>query len=207
MAPYLDPQHVCGSCFCAIILGMKKTYIIIIALVVIAGLYIGGTYNSLVRSNEAINGQWAQVENQYQRRFDLIPNLVESVKGVMNQEKEIFSAIAEARTRYSGAVTTEAKVQAATQVEGALSRLLVVMENYPTLKSSENVTNLMVQLEGTENRISVERKNYNDAVMSYNQSVKIFPRSIIASLFSFDERQYFEVNEEAKTAPKVNLTN
>lgn len=185
---------------------MKKTYIII-ALVVIAGLYIGGTYNSLVRSNETINGQWAQVENQYQRRFDLIPNLVESVRGVMNQEKEVFGAIADARTRYSGAVTTEAKVQAASQVESALGRLLVVMENYPTLKSSENVTNLMVQLEGTENRISVERKNYNDAVMSYNQSVKIFPRSIIASLFAFGERQYFEVKEEAKVAPTVNLTN
>lgn len=186
---------------------MKKSLIIIIAIVVVIGLYVGGTYNSLVTQNESINGQWAQVENQYQRRFDLIPNLVESVRGVMNQEKEIFTALAEARTRYSGAVTADGKAAAAGQVESALSRLLVVVENYPALKSSENVTNLMVQLEGTENRISVERKGYNDNVRVYNTSIKVVPRSIVAGIFGFDTRTYFEVADEAKVAPKVNLTN
>lgn len=145
--------------------------------------------------------------HQYQRRFDLIPNLVESVRGVMNQEKEIFTALADARTKYGGAVTADGKAAAAGQVESALSRLLVVMENYPTLKSSENVTNLMVQLEGTENRIAVERKGYNDTVMSYNKSIKMIPRSIVAALFGFDARAYFEVAPEVKVAPKVDLTN
>lgn len=184
---------------------MKKSLVIIIGIIVIIGLYIGSTYNSLVVKNESINGQWAQVENQYQRRFDLIPNLVESVKGVMSQEKEIFTALAEARTKYGGAVTADGKAAAASQVEGALGRLLVVMENYPTLKSSENVTNLMVQLEGTENRISVERKSYNDTVMSYNKAIKMVPRSIVASVFGFETRTYFEVADEAQVAPKVNL--
>jgi LemA protein len=186
---------------------MKKSLIIIIGIIVIIALYVGGTYNSLVVKNESINGQWAQVENQYQRRFDLIPNLISSVKGVMNQETEIFTALADARTRYSGAVTTDAKASAATQVEGALARLLVVVENYPTLKSSENVKDLMTQLEGTENRISVERKVYNDTVLAYNKSIKLFPKSILASMFGFDERTYFEVAPEAQVNPKVDLVN
>lgn len=186
---------------------MKKTLIIIGAIVVVAALYIGGTYNSLVTKNESINGQWAQVENQYQRRFDLIPNLVSSVKGVMAQEQEIFTALADARSRYSGAVTTDAKVAAASQVESALSRLLVVVENYPTLKSSETVQNLMIQLEGTENRISVERKVYNDTVLAYNTGIKIFPRSVIAAMFGFGQHAYFEMVDEAATAPKVDLQN
>lgn len=186
---------------------MKKTLIIILAVVVIIALYVGSTYNSLVVRNEAITGQWAQVENQYQRRFDLIPNLVSSVKGVMTQEKEIFTALADARTRYSGAVTTNAKAAAATQVEGALGRLLAVVENYPTLKSADTVQNLMIQLEGTENRISVERKSYNDTVLGYNQSIKMFPRSILAAIFGFGSRTYFEVTAEAKVNPKVDLQN
>ncbi len=186
---------------------MKKSLIIIIGILVVIALYMGGTYNSLVTQNESINGQWAQVENQYQRRFDLIPNLVESVRGVMTQEKEIFTALADARTKYGGAVTADGKVAAAGQVESALSRLLVVMENYPTLKSSENVTNLMVQLEGTENRIAVERKGYNDNVMTYNTSIKVVPRSLVAGIFGFNARTYFEVAEEAQVAPKVDLTN
>lgn len=186
---------------------MKKSLIIIIAIVGIIGLYVVGAYNSLVTQNESINGQWAQVENQYQRRFDLIPNLVSSVQGVMTQEKEIFTALAEARTRYSGAVTTEAKVAATTQVEGALGRLLAVVENYPTLKSADTVQNLMIQLEGTENRISVERKVYNDTVLAYNTSIKVIPRRLIASIFGFGERTYFEVTEEAKVVPKVDFAN
>lgn len=186
---------------------MKKTLIIIGVIVVLIALYVGGTYNSLVRQNESIKGQWAQVENQYQRRFDLIPNLVSSVKGVMNQEKEIFTALADARTKYSGAVTADAKAAAASQVESSLGRLLAVVENYPTLKSSENVQSLMVQLEGTENRISVERKSYNDTVLGYNQSIKLFPRSIVAAMFGYGEHAYFEVTPEAQVNPKVDLTN
>lgn len=186
---------------------MKKTLLIIGAIVVIIMLYAGGTYNSLVRQNEAITGQWAQVENQYQRRFDLIPNLVSSVKGVMAQEKDIFTALADARTRYSGAVTTDAKAAAASQVESSLGRLLAVVENYPTLKSSENVQSLMVQLEGTENRIAVERKVYNDTVLGYNQSIRLFPRSLLAGMFGFAPHAYFEVSDAAQVAPTVNLTN
>jgi LemA protein len=186
---------------------MKKTLIIIGVAAVIIALYVGGTYNSLVRQNEAITGQWAQVENQYQRRFDLIPNLVASVKGVMAQEKDIFTALADARTKYSGAATIDAKAAAATQVESSLGRLLAIVENYPTLKSSDNVQSLMVQLEGTENRISVERKTYNDTVLGYNQSIRIFPRSMIAGMFGFAPHSYFEVSDAAQVAPTVNLTN
>lgn len=185
---------------------MKKTLIIVGVIVLIIALYVGGVYNSLVRQNESIKGQWAQVENQYQRRFDLIPNLVESVRGVMNQEKEIFTSLAEARTRYSGAATADGKAAAAGQVESALSRLLVVMENYPALRSTENVTNLTVDLAGTENRISVERKSYNDIILGYNQSIKLFPRSMIAGMFGFGEHAYFEVTKEAQVNPKVDLT-
>jgi len=134
----------------------KKTWIIIvIAAVVLIGAWLLSSYNNLVSANEAVDGQWAQVEAQYQRRFDLIPNLVASVKGNMEQEQAVFGDLAAARANYSGANTTNAKAEAVSQLEGALSRLLVVMENYPELRSSEAVQTLMVQLEGTENRISV----------------------------------------------------
>ena len=184
---------------------MKKTWIIIGAAVLLIGAYVWGTNNKLVRANEAIDGQWAQVETQYQRRFDLIPNLVESVKGAMAQEQKVFGDLAEARTRYSGAGSVNEKAAAATQVEGALSRLLVVMENYPQLKSMETVNTLMSQLEGTENRISVERKRYNDEVKSFNVSVKTFPSNLIAKMLGFGERNYFEAAAGAENAPKVNL--
>lgn len=163
------------------------------------------TYNRLVTSNEAIDGQWAQVETQYQRRFDLIPNLVESVKGVMSQEQKIFGDLADARTRYAGATDANQKAGAATQLESAFARLLVVMENYPQLKSSENVQTLMAQLEGTENRISVERKRYNDEVRIFNVMTKRVPAKWIASSFGFSERNYFEAVEGSENAPKVDL--
>lgn len=161
------------------------------------------TYNGLVTSNEVVNNQWAQVETQYQRRFDLIPNLVESVKGIMQQEQTIFTAIAEARTRYSGAQTTDEKAAAAGEVESALGRLLVVVENYPQLKSAENVQTLMAQLEGTENRISTERKRFNDAVQVYNLKVKTLPSSLIAKITGFIEHAYFESVSGSDTAPQV----
>lgn len=182
---------------------MKKTTIIILAIVVILAVYVIGSYNSLVTLNVAADAQWQQVETQYQRRFDLIPNLVESVKGIMKQEQEVFTAIADARTRYSGASTANEKALAAGQVESALGRLLVITENYPQLKSSETVQSLMSQLEGTENRVSTERMRFNKNVESYNLKVMRFPSSVIASVFGFENRAYFEAVDGAETVPEV----
>jgi len=157
----------------------------------------------MVTWSENVDNAWAQVETQYQRRFDLIPNLVESVKGMMAQEQEVFGKIADARTKYAGATTINEKAEAAGEVEGALARLLVIMENYPELKSAENVQTLMVQLEGTENRISVERKRYNDASRDFNVMIKRVPARWFAAMFGFAEKTYFESVEGAETAPKV----
>lgn len=182
---------------------MKKSLIIIIAIVVILGIYSVSTYNGLVGLNISADTEWKQVETQYQRRFDLIPNLVESVKGSMKQEQAIFTAIADARTRYAGAKTVDERAVAAGQVESALSRLLVISENYPNLKSSDTVQSLMSQLEGTENRISVQRMRYNEIVKSYNLKVSRFPSSIIASMFGFDTREYFEAESGSEKAPEI----
>lgn len=183
----------------------KKILYIVLAVVVLIGLYSWGVYNKFVTGSEYVDSLWAQVETQYQRRFDLIPNLTNSVKGIFNQEKTVFDNIAEARTRYSGAGNVAEKVAAANQVETSLARLLVVLENYPELRSSEAVKNLMVQLEGTENRISVERKRFNDGVRDYNLSVKRFPARLLAALFGFGEREYFEAVSGSEVAPKVEL--
>lgn len=182
----------------------KKTPVII-AIVVVIVIYLFSSYNTLVTTQETYTSQWSQVENQYQRRFDLIPNLVGAVQGAMKQETAVFGAIAEARTRYSGATTQADKVQATTQVESALGRLLVVMENYPQLKSIETVQNLQIQLEGTENRVAVERQKYNDTVQAYNLKVKRFPGMIFAKLFGFDAQPYFEAAAGSEVAPEVNI--
>ncbi|MDD5291018.1 MAG: LemA family protein [Patescibacteria group bacterium] len=182
---------------------MKKFLIVLVIVVVIVASYAWSLYNKMVTGSENVDNAWAQVETQYQRRFDLIPNLVESVKGMMSQEQEVFGNIAEARTRYAGATTVNEKAEAASQVESSLARLLVVMENYPELKSAENVQTLMVQLEGTENRISVERKRYNDMARDFNVMVKRVPAEWFASMFGFGEKTYFESVEGAETAPKV----
>ncbi|HEY9583777.1 MAG TPA: LemA family protein [Candidatus Paceibacterota bacterium] len=182
---------------------MKKSTIVILVVLVLIILYGFTTYNRLVTLSVNADTQWKQVEVNYQRRFDLIPNLVESVKGIMTQEQAIFLALAEARTRYSGAVTADEKASAAAQVEGSLGRLLVVMENYPELRSADTVQTLMSQLEGTENRISVERIRFNEAVRNYNLKVMRVPSSIIASIFGFDERAYFEITESADAVPQV----
>ena len=181
----------------------KKSWLIIGAVVLVVLIWVMSAYNGLVGRNEAVDNQWAQVETQYQRRFDLIPNLVESVKGVMQQEQTIFNALAEARTRYSGAQTIDQKAAAAGQVESALGRLLVIAENYPQLKSSENVQTLMAQLEGTENRISVERKRFNDNVRDLNVAIKRFPTNLLAGAFGFGERTYFESVSGSENAPQV----
>ena len=180
-----------------------KGIIIIIAVIVLG--YVGLSYNSFVTMNENIKGQWAQVETQYQRRFDLIPNLVESVKGIMNQEQKIFSELANARAQYSGAKTVDEKAQAASQVETSLGRLIAVVENYPTLASAGTVQTLMSQLEGTENRISVERSRFNDTVRSYNTKAQRFPSSLVAKMFGFSVHSYFEATKGTENAPKVNL--
>lgn len=184
---------------------MKKIGLLLVALVVFVALSLVGFYNSLVTKTQAIDNQWAQVETQYQRRFDLIPNLVNSVEGIMSQEQEVFGAIAKARTRYGGAKTIDEKAQAATQLESALGRLLVVIENYPELRSAGNVTQLMDELAGTENRIAVERRRFNDLVKDYNTAIKKFPGKMIAGMFGFGERPYFEAVEGAEQAPTVEI--
>ncbi len=175
--------------------------------VVVVGIIIAvsliGMYNGLVTKSQAIDAQWAQVETQYQRRFDLIPNLVNTVKGMMKQEQTVFDAIAQARTKYGGATTVDAKAQAAGEVETALGRLLAIVENYPELKSSQNVTALMDELAGTENRVSVERRRYNELVRDYNTQIKTFPTNMLAGMFGFTEKQYFQSVSGADQAPKV----
>ena len=184
---------------------MKKPFYIIGAVVVLVLLYSWMTYNSLVGANVAVDGQWAQVETQYQRRLDLIPNLVASVQGIFKQEQTIFTALADARSQYAGATTVDAKAQAATQVESSLGRLLAVVENYPQLKSSDTVQTLMTQLEGTENRVSVERMRFNQLVQNYDLTVQRFPSSIVASMFGFSARPYFQAAAGAEVAPTVKL--
>ncbi len=184
---------------------MSKSLIIILVIVVLVGGYLWSFYNSLVKQSQAIDGQWAQVENQFQRRFDLIPNLVASVQGAMAQEQKIFSDITDARTKYSGAQTINDKAVAAGEVESALSRLLVIMENYPQLKSIDTVQTLMAQLEGTENRVAVERGRFNEMTLAYNTSVQILPGKFIAPMFGFSPKAYFEAATGSEVAPKVNL--
>ncbi|MEA3357308.1 MAG: LemA family protein [Patescibacteria group bacterium] len=185
--------------------------ILIIVGVVLVGacvMSVIGLKNKLVIMEEDIDNQWAKVEVQYQRRYDLIPNLVSSVRGYMDQEQEIFGDIADARTRYSGLAAGSAeRVDAANELESAIGRLLVIMENYPELKSDATVLDLMTQLEGTENRISTERNRYNDIVTEYNQTLKVFPNSLINRWFlHYEEVDVFEAAEGADVVPTVDLS-
>jgi len=175
----------------------------LIAAVFLVALWGFSGYNGLVTLNENADAQWAKVETQYQRRFDLIPNLVSSVKAVLNQEQAVFGEIAEARTRYAGAQTPDQRAAAASQVESALGRLLVIVENYPQLQSAATVQDLMAQLEGTENRVAVERTRFNDTVREYNTTIKRFPRNILAALTGFNNRAYFEAASGAEQVPTV----
>lgn len=188
---------------------MKKT-LIILGVILLAGLIfllsIFSIYNRLVQMNETVKSSWAQVDNQLQRRYDLIPNLVNTVKGYAAHEKEILEAVANARARIGQAQTTEQKISANQEMSSALSRLLVVVENYPNLKADQTFMRLMDELAGTENRIAVERKRYNDNVQTYNQEIKMFPSNVIASTFNFKEAPYFKIQEEAKTVPKVDFS-
>lgn len=185
----------------------SKTGLIVLGVIVLLLLMVGfssvGTYNRLVSLNEDIDGKWSQVENNLQRRADLIPNLVETVKGYAAQEQEIFTAIADARSRLIGATGVDETARANSELSGALSRLLVISEAYPTLKSDQNFIALQDELAGTENRIAVARKDYNDAVQSYNTMIKRFPTNIISGLFRYDKREYFQADEASKEVPKV----
>lgn len=183
----------------------NKTLWIIVGVLFLIGVYVVSTYNGLISKNNQADGQWAQVESQYQRRFDLIPNLIASVQGAMKQETTVFTALANARASYAGARTVNDKVIAAQGVDSALARLLAISENYPQLKSIDTVNNLMSQLEGTENRIAVERMRYNEIVKDYNLKTKTFPSSVISNMFSFDPREYFKSVTGSEAAPKVNF--
>jgi LemA protein len=192
MASRLNPWIIAG-----LVLGG-----LLLVVLFIAG-YVRTTYNDMVSEQEQIKTAWSQVENQLQRRNDLIPNLVETVKGYAKQETTIFTAIADARARIGSAQTVGQKIAASNDLSGALARLLVVVENYPVLKSSENFMRLQDELAGTENRLSVERKRYNDIVLVYNTHVRQFPSNLVASAFNFEQHPLFEAPASAKAVPNV----
>jgi LemA protein len=165
-----------------------------------------GSYNSLVSSNEAVEAQWSQVENVMQRRFDLIPNLVATVKGYAKHEKEVLEEVTRLRSQWGAAQTRDEKVQTSDQLEGSLSHLMVVLENYPDLKANEGFLKLQDELAGTENRVAVERQRYNEVLQDYNVKTRSFPSNIMASLFGFQRKDaYFKAVTGADQAPKVDF--
>ena len=186
---------------------MKIALIVIGVLVLIGIVVIGaaiGDRNDLVREREAINGAWSQVDVALQRRADLIPNLVETVKGFAKQEQTVIKEVTDARAALGGARTPQEKIAANNQLDTALSRLLVVVENYPQLKSNENFLRLQDELAGTENRIAVERRKYNETVQRYNTDIELFPKNIAAAIFGFQRNDaYFKTEPGARAVPKV----
>ena len=182
---------------------MKKPVIITAVVIIILALIMGSSYNSLVALNESVDSKWSQVENNLQRRADLIPNLVATVKGYAAHEEDIMKEIADARSRLVGSGTVADKAAADAELNSALSRLLVVVENYPNLKADANFRHLQDELAGTENRIAVARKDYNDAVQVWNSRVKRFPTVIWARMFGFSDREYFEADDSAQKVPDV----
>ena len=185
----------------------KKIALIVLAVIVVIVLglysYLKGTYNSFVAMNENVKASWSQVENQLQRRYDLIPNLVETVKGYAKHEKDVLTDVTNARAQVGGAKNIKDQMSANNQLTGALSRLLVVVERYPDLKANQNFIRLQDELAGTENRIAVERRRYNEAVQQYNVKIKSFPDNLLAGMFGFTPATFFEAPAEAKMAPKV----
>ena len=185
---------------------MKKTYIlpaIFVGLVLLFFIWLASVYNGLIRAKETIDATWAQVETQYQRRFDLIPNLQATVKGAADFEQSTFTAVTEARNQFQGASSPEETIAAVNSFESALSRLLVTVEAYPDLTATQSFRDLMVQLEGTENRIATARRDYNEAAKSYNIYVKVFPRSVLAGLFGFDPVAFFAIDRGVENAPAI----
>ena len=181
---------------------MKK-WIIPIGIVIVIGVVLMSGYNSLVTVNEEVNGKWSQVENQLQRRADLIPNLVETVKGYAAQETEVFTALANARAALAGAGTVSETEVANQELTSALGRLIAIAEAYPELKSNTNFLALQDELAGTENRIATARMDYNEAVQSFNTKVKSLPTALYAGLLGFDEREYFEAEDGAEDGVDV----
>jgi LemA protein len=185
-----------------------RVALIVLGVIVLVALLFGGslmsTRNELVAERESIKGAWSQVDVVLQRRADLIPNLVETVKGFAKHEEEAISAVANARAAMMGAKTPAERIAANTQLDGALGRLFVVVENYPNLKANENFIRLQDELAGTENRIAVERRKYNEVVQKYNTDIELFPKNIAASMFGFQrEDAYFKADTGAKEVPKV----
>ena len=186
--------------------GKRNLIIAIIVVLVLAGSlysFFKGTYNQFVTLDEAVKSSWAQVENQLQRRFDLVPNLVETVKGYAKQEQNVLVEVTNARARVGGATTVPDKITANNELSSALSRLLVVVEQYPDLKSNQNFLRLQDELAGTENRIAVERRRYNEAVQAYNVAIRSFPANLLAGVYGFAKAAFFEAPAAAKAAPQV----
>jgi LemA protein len=184
----------------------RRAALQLIGLALAAMPLTGCSYNRFVNQEEAIKAQWAQVENQLQRRNDLIPNLVETVKGYASHEAGVFKDIADARSRLLSAQSPEQKIEAANQQTSALGRLLAIAENYPQLKANEQFNRLMDELSGTENRLAVERMRYNEKVQAYNAARRQFPANVTAKVFGFKEYPYFQVPPDAKQVPKVNFS-
>jgi len=187
--------------------GTQKTLliiaIVIVVIILVPFMYIKGTYNSLVTLDEGVKGAWAQVENQLQRRYDLIPNYVETVKGYAAHEKDVFVKVTEARSKVAGSANIGDKIKANNQLTAALSRLMLVVERYPDLKANTNFIRLQDELAGTENRIAVERRRYNETVKVYNIKIRRFPTNMLAGMFGFEKATFFEVPKERQEAPKV----
>jgi LemA protein len=185
----------------------KKTLIIVLAVIVFLAIaaysFFAGNYNKFVGLDQTVKTSWAQVENQLQRRYDLIPNLVETVKGYAKQEKDVMVEVTNARAKVGGAGNVPDKISANNELSGALSRLMVVVEKYPDLKSNQNFMHLQDELAGTENRIAVERMRYNEAVKDYNQTIKSFPANLLAGMYGFKDAAFFDAPKEAKEAVKV----
>lgn len=187
---------------------MKKSSIIlivVIAILAIIAIFLVGSYNGLVSKSEAVDTSFSDLDVMIQRRADLIPNLVSTVKGYTAHETEIINSITDARTKLMNANSVEEKSNANNELSSSLNALMVVVENYPDLKSSQNFIQLSDELSGTENRIAVARKDYNDAVKDYNLKVKTFPGNILAGMFGFEQKQYFEAKESSREVPSVNF--
>lgn len=191
---------------------MNRTLLIVIGIVAVLALFSGCGYNSMVKLDEQVSGQWAQVENVYQRRADLIPNLVNTVKGYANFEKDVLMGVTEARAKATSVNVDPSKLtpesiqqfqQAQGQLSSALSKLLVVVEKYPDLKANQNFLELQAQLEGTENRITVERNKFNEVTQQYNTKIRTFPNNLTAAMFGFEKKGYFEAESGAEKAPEV----
>lgn len=178
---------------------------IAVLILVIIGFWYVGQRNSLITMEEEVDAAWSEIDNQLQRRSDLIPNLVNTVRGFAEQEQEVFGQIAEARSRLAGAQTVGETAESYGELQSALSRLLVVVENYPELRSNENFIRLQDELAGTENRIAVARRRYNETVRRFNTRIRVFPTSIVAGQVGLSEKEYFEISEEAREVPTVDF--